>query len=124
MKIGPFTVLLPDFNKPHRCPGWSGPGFVTGEKYDTGCPGGHIHVYGVADEHGVYPYVWDLPWRFGLCDECGVRTFPYALRWLNWRWLHHVLIWKNKIRFGNWWDEVQYNHGWGRWRVQDFEEDQ
>ncbi len=122
MKFLGKVYLLPDLNKAHRCPGWSGPGFVTGEKWNTGCQNGRIWVVPPSEEHRLdsilwdqhVRYVWDKPWSFGHCDECGVTTFPYALRWLYWRWLHHVLIWKTKIRLRDWWWEMQYDHGWGR----------
>lgn len=104
MKLLGGTYLLPDFDKPRRCPAWSGPGFVY-RSNPTGCKNGSVWVVPPTEEDrrdadlwdAHVREVWDKPFRFGRCVECGVTTFPYAIRWLNWRWLRWTLIEKPRI---------------------------
>ena len=64
-----------DYNKPNRCPGWSYSGFnwtLPWEKL-TDCPNGSSGYY--ADDFG--------PWHVHQCPKCGVKTLPYATRFLD-----------------------------------------
>lgn len=80
----------PCYNKPHRCPGWAGGG-TRGAKIDR-CDGGSIRTH---KRDRTFPCEYVYPstawWRFGHCTRCGVITWPFAIRWFDWRYL---LNWK------------------------------
>jgi hypothetical protein len=64
-----------DYNKPHRCPAWSGPAWIAKDTRTT-CPSGSVG------------YRYELrawKWRPARCPKCGTVSLPYVLRWLDWR---------------------------------------
>ena len=95
----------PCYDKPHRCPGWAGGG-TRSARVDR-CENGSVTTLPkIHETHGYYT-VGEHPannwWMFGRCiggvidaegnrsEPCGVVTWPYALRWLDWR---YVIVWK------------------------------
>ena len=89
-------ILFLNLDKPHRCPGRSGSGFKYVQPHqETGCRGGHVHAY-VNGQIQKNEMVQDFPWHVGKCDECGVLTWPYALRLVHPGWIRHVLWWKTR----------------------------
>lgn len=92
----------PCYDKPHRCPGWAGGGTRSAKK--SRCENGSVRTRVAREEIGAgMKYPAEVPWRFGHCvgsvidkagtrsEPCGVVTWPYALRWLDWR---YVLLWR------------------------------
>lgn len=69
-----MRVMRKNYDKPHQCPAWSGPGYVY--KGDLGCPGRSIHGL-------YYGKLWQ--WKCHRHAPCGTLTLPYVLRWLDWR---------------------------------------
>jgi hypothetical protein len=84
----------PCYDKPHRCPGWAGGGTLY-PKGDSRCDNGHIRTWSEDTDNGMLPF-WHL--RFLPCDTCDVVTLPYALRWLDWRWLR----WEIRSKVADW----------------------
>lgn len=79
-----------DYNKPHRCPGWSGAGWKMNRRnncYDLLGPGEHRwRKYG--DNSGYGPG-WQ--WMFRSTNCCNTLVLPYVLRWLNWRTYYYKI---------------------------------
>jgi hypothetical protein len=46
------------------------------------CVGGH--VYDIYDKR-----LWQ--WRFNRCDTCHLTVLPYAVRWVDPRWLSYAI---------------------------------
>jgi hypothetical protein len=71
-----MRISRPDYDKAHRCPGWSGGGMT---RYATvrRCDGGYLHG-------DIYAGRW---WRFRMnrCDTCDLLVLPYVVRYLDWR---------------------------------------
>jgi hypothetical protein len=81
-----FRISRPCWNKPHRCPGWTGGGY----KYpkNSRCDNGRISTKPRIIRIGNFePYETDHPgsnsWRIGKCNKCNVVTIPWALRYLD-----------------------------------------
>lgn len=75
-------IVRKDYDKPNRCPAWSGPGMnftYPWEKSLPGCRNGSSGYYLDGAERGYAR----AGWRVHRCRECGTRTWPYALRWLD-----------------------------------------
>lgn len=113
-----------DYNKTHRCPGWSGAGWG-GTYYDEKPDDWDTDV----NEDGKYPFetsnsrrtkwwqrrhrceggrIWtrDLqdPWhafRFGRCNKCDVRTLPLVTRWFDPTYWRFHFGWKLRQKFEN-----------------------
>lgn len=124
-----IRISRPCYDKPHRCPGWAGGGCL-GAKEDR-CTGDGGYVV----TRARWVAVWDDPdpeseptgsykdehpgsnqWRFGRCGECGLRTWPYAVRWVDWR---YVLVWKLKHGVWSWlseWRHYRIKEG-SAWRI-------
>lgn len=97
-----MRISRPCYDKPHRCPGWAGGGVRSAKVDRCKGDGGYVRTRPrwkpVDDDPEIFPeggYEDDHPgsnqWRFGRCDGCGVRTWPYAVRWISPR---YVLGWK------------------------------
>lgn len=86
-----MRLMRANYDKPHRCPGWSGPGWG-GIKNDV-CEG----TTSIRDRYDG-PF-WQ--WKLRRHDECGTVTLPYVLRWLEWEtyWLK-VGIWRFNRKYG------------------------
>lgn len=91
-----MKIVRKDYNKPNRCPSWSGAGMsqysweskVLGEDL---CHGGSSGYY--AD--GMRIGYTLAGWNFHRCDECDVLTLPYVLRWVD-----PDYWWGVKFKFG------------------------
>jgi hypothetical protein len=64
------------YDKPWRCPGWSGGGWRYTD--DTRCESGHLDIF----DGNRFP-----SWRFSRCNRCDVRAIPYVTRWLDWTYV-------------------------------------
>ena len=103
-------ISRPCYDKPHRCPGWAGGGAKYPKGYESRCDNGSIHVRarGLAETYSVArgwfnSHPAEHPWRFGYCDTCNVKTWPWALVQLapsNLRWRFDRIINRslNRIR--------------------------
>lgn len=68
----PRGHMIPNFDKPRRCPCWSGPGWDWPEQAGRcHCPSGYV-------------YSWDdgERWKVGRCHKCGHAVLPPWSRWL------------------------------------------
>lgn len=76
------NIVRKNYDKPNRCPAWSGAGMHTQYPWERNLPhcesgnsgyylDGIVRGYGRAD------------WAIHRCAECGVHTWPYVLRWLD-----------------------------------------
>lgn len=74
---GLHRLSRPCYDKPWRCPGWSGGGPNKAKKYK--CEDGRIQGWS-GDKK--YPHLY-----FHRCNECNVITIPFVLRWLS---IHHL----------------------------------
>jgi hypothetical protein len=80
-------VSRPNYDKMHRCPGWSGGGMLYAKV--SRCDGGSLAWNG--DEYvDIYAGRW-CAWRVNRCSACGVYVLPSVVRWLDWRWLAYRL---------------------------------
>ena len=79
-----FRVMRSNYDKPQRCPDWSGPALKLG---DGDCPGGSRASLG--DGMGK----WDH-WTMWRCPECGVHVLPFILRKLDPTYYIANLIWR------------------------------
>ena len=94
-----MAVMMPNYDKPWRCPDWSGPRWKGG----TGdCPGGSTARW------------WGEPgaeWRVHTCPECGTRILPYALRLLDPSYYWGLKWWQVRLRARRTWKRLER-----RWR--------
>lgn len=85
-------IYRKDYDKPNRCPGWSGAGIkpYPWEKSEkTNCTNGNSGYYDSAinfrekyPRFDGYDYlIADL--QFHKCAECGLMTWPYATRFID-----------------------------------------
>lgn len=83
-----MRVMRSNYDKPWRCPNWSGPALKAG---DGPCPSGSgarmFSLYGRSAK-----------WRFWLCRECGTLVLPAILRLLDPSWWAYCINWK----IGDW----------------------
>lgn len=117
-----------DYNKPHRCPGWSGGGWRG--TYDDIEPNdwdedslGPFKDHGSRRRHWWQAkdrcnsgHIWtrDLedPWmalRFGRCTTCDVRTIPLITQWVDPTWLWFCFTRWCKY---TWWDIRDHKRRW------------
>lgn len=76
-----------NYDKPHRCPTWSGPAWKRGK--------------GDCASESFASYMYQQPhwqWRTQHCRECGVITIPYVTRYVDPSWI----AWRIKRRFTDW----------------------
>ena len=71
-------ISRPCYDKYRRCPGWAGPGLRAAR--NPSCDGGIVPC---------------SPWRVSRCETCGLRVWPYTVRYLDptW-WLYKARDWK------------------------------
>ena len=89
-----MRVMRRNYDKAHRCPGWSGPAFKGGrinldaDKCGYLAPRGDINTKGVA-ANGPDPWT-----SYGLvyCPGCKTWVLPYWARWVD----PSYLSWKIK----------------------------
>lgn len=96
-----------DYNKPHRCPGWSGSGWIVNTKRST-CDGETpegVRRWRWHPEESGYGPLWN--WRIRRTNCCDAVVLPHVLRWLNWRTYRWVL-WLARSNFNYWRQERQY----------------
>jgi hypothetical protein len=67
-----------NYDKQHRCPGWSGGGWRRGPE-PSRCPGGSFASFMYERSH------WN--WRFTRCPQCGLLCLPFVTRWADPSWL-------------------------------------
>lgn len=78
-----MRISRPCYDKPYRCPGWSGGGDLFAKRVRCqNKTGSMVNMY---DKR-----LWQ--WRFNRHPECGVVVLPYVVRWLDWRWWKYVLM--------------------------------
>lgn len=79
--------MLPNYDKPWRCPGWSGPGWKGGKGE---CPGGSTAAsWGSDRDH----------WKTFQCPECGTVSLPYKLRLIDPAYWWGRYDWKVRLWF-------------------------
>jgi hypothetical protein len=81
-----MRLSRPCYDKMHRCPGWAGGG-MRFARHDR-CVNGRLRPRG-RREHIYAGRLWRL--RLNRCDTCDVLALPYAVRWMDPRWLTYVL---------------------------------
>lgn len=96
-----MRVMRRNYDKPHRCPGWSGPAFkwkhIRGVD-EFACA--YLGPRGEPDAKGRAANGPD-PWNsYGLvrCPGCNTWVLPYWMRWLD----VSYLVWKIRRRFKDW----------------------
>lgn len=82
--------MRPNYDKTHRCPGWSGPAMKAGPQYDS-CPSGRIVI-----DHD--DQLWR--WKTHRCTSCDVIVLPDVIRDVDPTWLAY--------RAGRAWREFTY----------------
>lgn len=87
------SISRPNYDKPHRCPAWSGPAFKDTDVYT--CEGGSIRIPGLT---GSEAYPGETTTRFGRCTTCPIITLPYATRWVDPSWLTWRASWVYRTR--------------------------
>lgn len=93
-----------NYDKPHRCPGWSGSGWTLNKR--NRCIGGTTWL------GDPYSRFWYLKVRRTAC--CGTYVLPHALVWLNWRtYVIHGTYWYPWQRV-KWMPRRRLRHHMGR----------
>lgn len=87
-------ISRPNYDKRHRCPGWSGGGWVSA-RYDQ-CDNGYIKI--------DYDSRW-WPWRFHRCTRCTVLVLPDVVRWLDPTWLLWWISSRLVRELIQWWED-------------------
>ncbi len=102
-----MRLSRPDYDKPHRCPGWSGPGWnLAGAGWwkvsarTDRCDDGSIRTLTRNDHPGRFGYPGEHRWRFGRCNKCDIVTWPVVTRWLDPTWLKWA-----------WWERPRMRRG-------------
>lgn len=97
-----MRLSRPCYDKPHRCPSKVGGGTRFTDK-PSYCKGGYVFTRSeYKDFPGEYRSPGAAPWRFGHCEGCDVVTWPYVLRWLDWRYVWGWKIQDIPRRFRYW----------------------
>jgi hypothetical protein len=65
-----------NYDKPWRCPGWSGGGWRYAGRLR--CPNGSLDIYNRPLRKEARDH-----WRLSRCSKCDVRAIPYVTRWLD-----------------------------------------
>lgn len=83
-------LMLCDYDKPHRCPGWSGSGWSYNKRdsCDDVLPDGVRRWRRYADASGYGPG-WQ--WMIRRTNCCDTLVLPYVLRWLHWRTYYYKI---------------------------------
>lgn len=96
----PFS--RPCYDKPHRCPGWAGGGFLRALIYR--CESGSLSR---VDYRRRY-------WLGTRCSECGLYVLPIWTRGLDPSWISYRI---RHPRWPNWAWRVQPRHLYFRWKA-------
>lgn len=85
-----MRAVRKDYDKPNRCPGWSGSGIreYPWERSKPFCDGGPSGYY--ADDCNN--------WRVHQCGTCGLRTLPYVTRYIDPDWYRVTPLWWYRLR--------------------------
>lgn len=81
-----MKIARPNYDKPHRCPGWSGVGWLSNKH--NWCDGAKRSF-----PRG-YNYAW---YAFNRSACCNTLILPLAVKWFDWRtwkWEFTKLKWK------------------------------
>lgn len=98
-----------NYDKAHRCPGWSGAAFK-GNRREL-CPGaGYVTAHRPWDkdrdgDEGYPGHPAESQWMFAYCNKCDVMCWPYATRWLDPGWWFGFVVWNWRRKIGNWYYE-------------------
>lgn len=88
------TWALMDYDKPHRCPSWSGAGWKDQpEGTFPPCDGGSVPVWPMRDNHR---FTWQF--RTVTCPKCGVMVLQHALVVLTGHWWRTIFP-RKSVRF-------------------------
>lgn len=96
-RFWPMRIRRHCYDKPHRCPGWSGGGRKLAPERQTICPSGSFAPYMYEQR------LWK--WRFHRCDKCGTVALPVVVKyfdpfwWVKWE----MPMWKRDLVW--WWKE-------------------
>lgn len=101
-----MKIAQSDYDKPHRCPGWSGSGWTYNKRDwcdDPQMPEGWSR-WGRDMPNSIYgTRLWFLRVHRTAC--CGTYVLPYSLVWLNWRtWTNGVgwMLLRQKFEMLRW----------------------
>lgn len=75
-----------DYNKPWRCPGWSG-------QHPAKCAGGSLAAFYSADGY-KWKNLYKPHWTVYQCPKCGIYILPFILRYIEPGELLSMLKWK------------------------------
>jgi len=104
-----MKIMRVNYDKPHRCPTWSGPGWSGGKGECAG--GSFARVFHEEEYHQRKR----PEWRFHTCESCGVVVLPEVLKNLDPTWWTHRI----RVRVRN----IQYRWAdWKYWRELDKQE--
>lgn len=87
-----MKIMRSNYDKPHRCPTWSGPAWKGG---DGDCASGSFASYMYEQR------LWQ--WRFHKCSECGVIVLPVITKWVDPSWIK----WRIEKRIDRWKYELE-----------------
>lgn len=87
-----------NYDKPHRCPTWSGGGWRNGDAADPRCTASFASFM-------YRRTAWK--WRPVQCRRCGLVCLPYVTRWLDPTWLWWYFGRRRKI-YNQW----PYRRNW------------
>jgi len=91
-------IMRSNYDKPHRCPTWSGPAWKGG---GDDCESGSFASYMYYKSDGSTRHLWQ--WRFFRCSECGVIVLPVITKWVDPSWIK----WRIEKRIANWKYELE-----------------
>ncbi|MBG0738801.1 hypothetical protein IV500_05125 [Paeniglutamicibacter antarcticus] len=78
-----------NYDKPHRCPGWSGPAWKSGPG-ESGCEGGSLAVQ-FGDDSDKWERLYKPHWTMYRCVTCGIYVLPSVLKNLDPSWWTFVV---------------------------------
>ena len=89
-----MKIMRSNYDKPWRCPGWSGPAF---RSRDRGCPSG-------SGAQMFLRYGRAAPWKFWRCPECGTLVLPAGWCWFD----PTYIVWRIRRAIEDW----RYERSW------------
>ena len=89
-----MRAVRKDYDKPNRCPGWSGAGFreYPWERDKPHCDSGSSGYY--TDDCNI--------WHVHQCSVCGLRTLPFATAFVDPDWYLRVKLPRLWWRIRSW----------------------
>ena len=76
-----MRISRANYDKPHRCPGWSGPAGKASPDISR-CDGGSLAREYAADSE-AWKRLYKPHYTMYRCTGCGLRVLPFALRKLE-----------------------------------------